>query len=276
MAEGAGDYAAALRRVPWTPRGFSDQGSPEANVAALLAWAEAHPGPEAEAIDWALGSFRATVPAPQTQTQGATMSVYAIFYQDAVTDREGLAAYQQQAGPTIAPFKPAAKVVTEANIETIEGDWKPARIVMLEFATKEDALGWHKSPAYGEVMKLRHAATKGGGGILVETLPIPGGHPKPVYGIFFQDAIHDQNALNEYQQKAGPTLGAYQCIPRVATTAVEHLEGDWPAVRVVVLEFPDRETAKAWHSSPEYSAVKGIRLNATHGAGVLVDGIPAR
>ncbi len=204
------------------------------------------------------------------------MSVYAIFYQDAVTDREGLAAYQKAAGPTIAPFKPAAKVVTEANIETIEGDWRPGRIVVLEFATREDALGWHKSPAYGEVMKLRHAATKGGGGVLVETLPIPGGHPNPVYGIFFQDKISDRAALMEYQQKAGPTLGPFGCIPRVATETVELLEGDWPAVRVVVLEFADREKARGWHSSPEYSAVKGIRLAATHGAGVLVDGIPAR
>jgi uncharacterized protein (DUF1330 family) len=272
------DAAEALRRVPWVPPGFRDHGSPEANVRALLAWADAHPGAEAEALDWALAAFRepATAPARVPRTPELSMSVYAVFYQDAVTDRDGLNAYQQQAGPTIAPFKPAAKVVTEANIETMEGDWKPGRIVMLEFATKEDALGWHKSPAYGEVAKLRHAATKGGGGILVDTLPIPGGHPNPVYAIFFQSAIHDQAALNEYQQKAGPTLGPFQCIPRVATQSVELLEGDWPAVRVVILEFPDREAARGWHSSPEYSAVKGIRLAATTGAGVLVDGIPAR
>ena len=48
------------------------------------------------------------------------MAVYMIFTQDEVTDPAGLAAYGQKAGPTLGPYKPIPRVVTEsvANGET--------------------------------------------------------------------------------------------------------------------------------------------------------------
>jgi uncharacterized protein (DUF1330 family) len=100
------------------------------------------------------------------------MSVYMIFYQDEISDPAGLQAYQAKAGPTLAAYKPIPRVVT-TTVETIEGDWKPVRVVMLEFETKEQALGWYNSPEYTEVRKLRLAATKGAG-ILVEGFPPAG------------------------------------------------------------------------------------------------------
>ena len=101
------------------------------------------------------------------------MAVYMIFWQDEVTDRDGLAAYQAKAGPTLAPFKPTPRVVTE-SIQNVEGDWSPGRMVMLEFPTREDALGWYNSPEYAEAKKQRLASTRGGGGVLVEAFQMPG------------------------------------------------------------------------------------------------------
>ncbi len=57
-----------LRRIPWVPPGFRDHGSPEANVKALVEWAGAHPGPEADAI-------LSVIPAEMTAGgQGGTMA----------------------------------------------------------------------------------------------------------------------------------------------------------------------------------------------------------
>jgi uncharacterized protein (DUF1330 family) len=42
--------------------------------------------------------------------------------------------------------------------------------------------------------------------------------------------------------------------------------------RVVVLEFPDMEKAKAWYESPEYTEAKRIRFEASTGKMILVEG----
>ena len=101
------------------------------------------------------------------------MSVYMIFVQDSVTDRDGLNAYSAKAGPTLAPHQPIPRAVSE-NVEHIEGDWKPGRLVMLEFESRERALAWYNGPEYSAVKGLRLAATSGGGGIMVEALKLPG------------------------------------------------------------------------------------------------------
>lgn len=100
------------------------------------------------------------------------MAVYMIFYQDAINDRDGLQAYMGKAGPTLAGRKVIPRVVTE-TVEPIEGDWKPVRMVVLEFESREEALGWYNSPEYTEARKGRLAATTGAG-VLVEGLKLPG------------------------------------------------------------------------------------------------------
>ena len=92
------------------------------------------------------------------------------------------------------------------------------------------------------------------------------------YMIFYQDEITDRDALNAYSAKAGPTIGTYKAIPRIVTESVQTIEGDWAPVRVVMLEFADREAALAWYNSPEYAAARPGRLGASRGAGILVDG----
>jgi uncharacterized protein (DUF1330 family) len=45
----------------------------------------------------------------------------------------------------------------------------------------------------------------------------------------------------------------------VISDAPEVLEGEWKG-RLVVLKFPDNETARAWYDSPEYRAIRGLRM----------------
>lgn len=46
-------------------------------------------------------------------------------------------------------------VVRGGHSETLEGEWKPKRIVVIEFPTVEKAKTWWNSPEYSPAKKLR-------------------------------------------------------------------------------------------------------------------------
>ena len=52
----------------------------------------------------------------------------------------------------------------------------------------------------------------------------------------------------------------------------ETLEGDWRANRLVILEFPTVEQAKAWLNSPEYAPARALRHKYAKTNMVVVDG----
>jgi len=56
------------------------------------------------------------------------------------------------------------------------------------------------------------------------------------------------------------------------TTTV--LEGQWPEVKTVVSEWPDRAAAVAFWNSPEYRAACALREGAGEFNVVLIDGLP--
>ena len=74
-----------------------------------------------------------------------------------VNDPAGYEEYKKQGAPTILAYggKPLAR---GGKTEVLEGGWKPKRLVMLEFASMEEAKRWWNSPEYTEAKKLRHKA----------------------------------------------------------------------------------------------------------------------
>ena len=54
----------------------------------------------------------------------------------------------------------------------------------------------------------------------------------------------------------------------------EKLEGETPANRIVVLEFPSYEQAKGWYDSEGYRVAMAIRQSASTGSLILVEGTP--
>ena len=53
----------------------------------------------------------------------------------------------------------------------------------------------------------------------------------------------------------------------------EALEGDWRPKRIVLIEFPSYERAKAFYDSPEYLAARKAREGAATFDLILVDGV---
>jgi uncharacterized protein (DUF1330 family) len=52
----------------------------------------------------------------------------------------------------------------------------------------------------------------------------------------------------------------------------EILEGDWRPGRLVVLEFPSVEQARAWWNSPEYTEAKALRQATSDGTLLIIQG----
>lgn len=84
--------------------------------------------------------------------------------------------------------------------------------------------------------------------------------------------IRDGQSLDAYIPKALETMAPYQPEVLVLDENPEVVEGSTEFPRTIVIKFKSRADATAWYNSPEYRAVLPLRLRATEGFAVLVDG----
>jgi uncharacterized protein (DUF1330 family) len=71
-----------------------------------------------------------------------------------VLDPAGYEEYRNQAGATVAAYG-GKYIVRGGATETLEGDWKPKRLVVLEFESVQRAKDWWNSQEYRELKKMR-------------------------------------------------------------------------------------------------------------------------
>lgn len=83
----------------------------------------------------------------------AAYLVVEITVKDAVTYER----YKQLAPPSIAAYG-GRYLVRGGKTETLEGEWQPARFVILEFSSVQQARAWWESPEYAEAKALRQAS----------------------------------------------------------------------------------------------------------------------
>lgn len=62
-------------------------------------------------------------------------------------------------------------LVRGGKVEQREGDWKPNRVVVLEFADVAAARRWYDSPEYQEALRIRLANSKSDIMMIVEGAP---------------------------------------------------------------------------------------------------------
>ena len=81
------------------------------------------------------------------------MAAYLIFALD-ITDPEGFREYAECVGPTHEHY--GGKLLVPGQIcETLEGEWRPNRLAMLEFDSAEQARRWYTSEEYAPLKDLR-------------------------------------------------------------------------------------------------------------------------
>lgn len=76
-----------------------------------------------------------------------------------VTDPVKYEEYKKLAPPTIAQYG-GKYIARGGKTETLEGDWTPKRLVILEFPNSEKAKTWLNSPEYREPRKMRQASAE--------------------------------------------------------------------------------------------------------------------
>jgi len=67
--------------------------------------------------------------------------------------------YKQLAAPTVAAYG-GRYVVRGGAAETLEGDWIPHRLVVLEFESVEQARRWWDSPEYSAARAIRQRTAR--------------------------------------------------------------------------------------------------------------------
>jgi len=77
--------------------------------------------------------------------------------------------YKMTAAPTLAAHS-GRFVVRGGAHWTLEGDWDPKRLVVLEFDSVEHARAWYASPEYTAARAIRQRASRGRM-VLVEGYP---------------------------------------------------------------------------------------------------------
>jgi len=95
----------------------------------------------------------------------------------------------------------------------------------------------------------------------------------PAYVIADVRDAWDADALDEYRRRNTDAVANHggRFIIRGGEQTV--LEGEWDSLRIVLIEFPDADAARAWWESDEYEAIKELRRGASTTSIMLVDGV---
>ena len=79
---------------------------------------------------------------------------------------------------------------------------------------------------------------------------------------FFDITVKNPEVYEEYKKLAKPIAEKFGGIYRVRGGALDIVQTErWSPDRVVIIEFPDKESAHAFLNCDEYASVKAIREN---------------
>lgn len=76
-----------------------------------------------------------------------------------LTDPTRYEDYKKLTPPSLEPFQ-GKFIVRGGSTETMEGDWQPGRIVVVEFPSMQKARDWWSSAGYAPAKALRQATSK--------------------------------------------------------------------------------------------------------------------
>jgi uncharacterized protein (DUF1330 family) len=100
----------------------------------------------------------ATSAARFTKGWGAYMAAYVIA-DLTITDPQGFEVYRNMVPATIAQYG-GKYVVRGGRTETLEGDWDPKRLVIIEFDSAEHARQWWACEEYREAKAIRQRTAR--------------------------------------------------------------------------------------------------------------------
>ena len=81
------------------------------------------------------------------------MAAYVIFDVN-VQDAAGYEEYRQAGSPSV-PQHGGKYIVRGGRAEVLEGNWRPGRVIVIEFESFDQAKRWYNSPEYQKILPGR-------------------------------------------------------------------------------------------------------------------------
>jgi uncharacterized protein (DUF1330 family) len=92
------------------------------------------------------------------------------------------------------------------------------------------------------------------------------------YCFFDVQEVTDEAKMDKYRAAVFEVVEKYGGRYLILGGKTDVMEGEYRPVFPVLLEFPSLEQAHRWYNSPEYRPLLELRLAATRGTGVFIDG----
>lgn len=84
--------------------------------------------------------------------------------------------------------------------------------------------------------------------------------------------VTDAAKMDEYKKGVGAVVEKFGGRYLVAGGQADVVEGTWRPTFPVVIQFPNREQARRWYDSEDYRELKALRLAASKGNAVFLEG----
>jgi uncharacterized protein (DUF1330 family) len=84
--------------------------------------------------------------------------------------------------------------------------------------------------------------------------------------------VTNPTVFNDYLAKVVPMIERFGGRYLTKPGTHEILEGDWKPNRVVIVEFPDTASIRAWYSASEYQPLIAMRQGAATDGMIMLEG----
>ncbi len=183
------------------------------------------------------------------------------------TNPELMAEYRKHTPGLVAKFGGRFTVRGGAT-ETVEGDWRPQRIVFIEFPDMRALRAFYGCPEYQPVLQMRLDAGRS------RAVAAEGEACAPSRAFLMVEfSITDAEKLAAYRAEVPALVAQHGGRYIVRTDKAETIEGGWRPERLTVVGFPDMAALRAFYFSDAYKPLHDLRLAATSSRAILVEGV---
>lgn len=187
-----------------------------------------------------------------------------------VPDPQKLAEYETAAGPLLK--KHGAKVLTRAtadNYDVIEGDWRPRRLVILEYPSIKAIHQFYNDPEFRPAKKSRQAVP----GAVANAIAVEGAPSTRQEAAYFviDITVFDLEAMKQFED-ANPMVRKHGGALLARSDRYDVIEGNWRPQRILIEQFASREAIHAMYDDPENEPLKVMRQRASSAKALAVGG----
>lgn len=162
------------------------------------------------------------------------------------------------------------------QIQVLEGNWVPPRIVVIEFPDMAATKAFRKSPAYQKARDICANAA------MVDMVLIEGVDPAPptlpagtqAYYVISDIRVINEERFEEYRRNAQQAVEKMGARFLARDGAVEVLEGGWQPARLSIVEYPSRAAIDERLQSEEFNRTRELRTNAAMVDSLMITGWP--